>query len=243
MLLVLSIFVVGIIICYFLAKLFLKYVSKSVRPVISIVLYGVAFYLAYLSYAAVMDHINFKKEKVERYTKVIEKLKLIRDAQADHRLVTKKYAATGDQLIAFIDTAQFAVTKDTNMVRTVNLGGGITGEEEYLVTDTIGFTDVRAAYVGRDYKNMMKVPGTDSLFTLNIGQVQKSHGDMRNVFEAKVRKELVLNGLNPDLIRLEEKAEANDEVKGEYVRVGSLVDVTDSGNWPPSYDFGDVKKK
>lgn len=243
MLLILSIFVGGIIICYFLSKLFLKHVSKKARPFISIVLYGIAIYLAYMSYESVMEPIKFNKEKEQRYTQVIKRLKLIRDAQADHRLVTRKYAASGNELIAFIDTAKFAVTEERNEIRSVNKGGGITVEEEYLVIDTVGYTDVRAAYVGRAYKDMMKVPGTDSLFTLNIGQVQKSHGDMRNVFEAKVSKALVLNGLNPDLIRLEEKAEENDQVKGAFLRVGSLADVTDSGNWPPSYDVGDVKKK
>ena len=78
---------------------------------------------------------------------------------------------------------------------------------------------------------------------MQVGLVQKSHGDMRKVYEVKVDKSIVLEGMNPDLIRLEEAIEDNDQVKGSDIRVGSMVDVSNSGNWPPSYDVGDVKKK
>ncbi|MBV1888006.1 MAG: hypothetical protein KUG51_01830 [Urechidicola sp.] len=240
---ILILFFVGIVACYFLAKAILKFVPKKIQPVITIALYGIAIFLAYISYQSVMEPIHFNKKKVERYTEVIKSLKVIRDAQAAHRTVTGKYAAKGEDLVKFIDTAQFAVTRDTNMVRTVDLGGGITGEEEYRQTDTIGFSDVRAAFVGRDYKNMMTVPGTSTQFTMATGLVQKSHGDMRKVYEVKVDKAIVLEGMNADLIRLEKSTEDNDQVKGADVRVGSMVDVSNSGNWPPSYDVGDVKKK
>ena len=32
------------------------------------------------------------------------------------------------------------------------------------------------------------------------------------------------------------EAIATDQIKGEYVSVGSLEEVTTGGNWPPSYD-------
>ncbi len=239
---ILILFFVGIVVIYFLAKAILKFVPKKVQPVITILLYGIAAYLAFISYQGVMEPIHFNKEKNQRYTKVINSLKIIRDAQAAHRTVTGSYAAKGEDLVTFIDTAQFAVTKDTNIVVTVNLGGGLTGEEEVMRTDTIDYSDVRAAFVGRDYKNMMSVPGTDKQFEMTIGMVQKLNGDMRKVFEAKVDKSIVLEGENADLIRLEKKTEDNDQVKGTHISVGSMVDVSDSGNWPPSYDIADMVK-
>lgn len=237
---ILILFFVGIVAIYFLAKAILKFVPKKVQPVITILLYGITAYLAFLSYQSVMEPIHFNKEKQARYTEVIESLKIIRDAQAAHRTVTRSYATKGVDLIKFIDTAQFAVTKDTNIVVTVNLGGGLTGEEEVMRTDTIGYTDVRASFVGRDYKNMMNVPGTDKQFEMTVGTVQKSHGDMRKVFEAKVDKSIVLDGMSEGLIRQEKKTEDNDQVKGTHIRVGSMTDVSDSGNWPPSYDIADM---
>ncbi len=243
MLLILIFFIVGIVVCYFLAIAIRKYVPEKFLPFISIILYGLVIFIGYITYNSVMEPIHFKKEKVKRYTEVIKSLKIVRDAQAAHRTVIGSYCANGDDLIKFIDTAQFAVTRDTNMLRTVDVGGNITKEEEYRVTDTIGYTDVRAAFVGRAYKDMMKVPGTDSLFTMEIGLVQKAHGDMRKAYQVKVSKSLVLKGMNDDLIRQEEEAIENDQVKGTHIVVGSLSDVTTNGNWPPSYDVGDVKKK
>ena len=239
---ILILFFVGIVVIYFLAKAILKFVPEKVQPVITVLLYGIAAYLAFLSYQSVMEPIHFNKEKQQRYTNVIESLKIIRDAQAAHRTVTGNYAAKGEDLVKFLDTAQFAVTKDTNIVVEVNLGGGLTGEEEVMRTDTIGYDDVRASFVGRDYKNMMNVPGTDKQFEMTVGMVQKLNGDMRKVFEAKVDKSIVLDEMNADLIRLEKKTEDNDQVKGTHISVGSMVDVSDSGNWPPSYDIADMIK-
>ncbi len=237
MFVILIIFVVGIIACYFLAKAISKFVPQKLLPVISIVLYAIVGILAYLSYQGIMNPIKFKKEKEKRYSEVIDNLKLIRDAQAAHKKVTGHFAKKGEDLIVFIDTAKFAITEDKNMVRQIDLGGGITGEEEYLVTDTIGYSDVRASFVGKDYKGMMDVPGTNKKFNMEVSQVKKAHGDMRDVYLVKVDKADVLNGLDPDLINLEKKAEANDEVKGEFISVGSLSDVSTNGNWPPKYDF------
>lgn len=236
---ILLLFFGGIALCYFLAKAILKFVPKKVRPVISLLLYGLAILLAYNIYGKVMEPIHFKQEKEAKYTEVINRLKVIRDVQADHKTVTGAYAKTLDDLVKFVETDSFAVTESKNEVRSVNKGGGITVEEEFLVVDTIGFEPVVNKYSTRNYKDIKKVPGTDAEFELELGQVQKSHGDMRPVYEVKVKKSIVLAGMNPDLVRLEEATENNDQVKGAYIRVGSLAEVSDSGNWPPSYDIHD----
>ncbi len=88
----------------------------------------------------------------------------------------------------------------------------------------------------------MKVPGTDANFEMNLGEIQKAHGYMAPVFEAKVSKDIVLHGMDADLIRQEKVAIENDQIKGDHVTIGSLNEVSDSGNWPPSYNFGDIKK-
>ena len=38
------------------------------------------------------------------------------------------------------------------------------------------------------------------------------------------------------LLKQELEAIETDQIKGEYVSVGSLEEVTTGGNWPPSYD-------
>ena len=242
MFLVLVLFIVGIIACYFLAKAILKFVPKKVQPIISIVLYGIAALLAYKSYDAVMTPIKFNKEKITRFTVTIDNLKMIRQAQSAHRTIIGKFCAKGEDLISFIDTAKFAVTVARNEVKKEKRAGGIEVEVEYRVVDTTGYTDVRANFVGRDYKNMMNVPGTDKQFTMALGEVARTNGIKASVYEVKIAKSVVLHGMNKDLIRLEETAYADNEVKGKDLTVGSLHEVSDSGNWPPTYDQADIQK-
>ena len=239
---ILLVFILGLILCYFIAKAILKYVPKKAHPIVSLVLYALIVLLAYLTYSAVMAPIKFHAEKKVRYTKVIKNLKIIRDAQAAHKKVTGQYAKDGDALVKFMDTAVFADVVVRNEVIKVEHRGGITVDEEIRVTDTIGYTDVRASFAGRDYTNMMSVPGTSEKFKISLGSVQKAHGYMAPVFLVEASKEAVLNGMNSDLIRQEKEAITNDQVKGANISVGSLAEATDSGNWPPMYDQGDVKK-
>lgn len=242
MLLIILFFILGIILCYFIAKAIIKFIPKKAQPIIAILLWLLIAWLFYISYQSIMKPIHFNQEKTKRYTKVIRSLKVIGDAQAAHKKVTGIYAKSGDDLIKFIDTAKFAVTQSRNEIRKENAGGGLTKDVEYRVTDTIGYTDVRADFAGRDYKNLMKVPGTDANFVMKLGEVQKTHGYMAPVYEVKVSKDVVLHGMDADLIRQEKEAIENDQIKGDHVRIGSLNEVSDSGNWPPTYDFGDIKE-
>ena len=240
---ILLIFLVGIIACYFIAKAILKFIPKKAQPIISLLLWAAIIWLSYITYTNVMKPIKFNQEKTKRYSKVIKSLKVLRDAQAAHKKVTGKYAKDGNSLIKFIDTAKFAITESKNELRVEERGGGLTEEVEYRVTDTVGYSDVRAAFAGRDYKSIMKVPGTDANFVMKLGEVQKTHGYMAPVYEVKVSKDVVLQGMDADLLRQEKEAIENDQIKGDHVRVGSLNEVSDSGNWPPSYDKGDNNKK
>jgi len=49
--------------------------------------------------------------------------------------------------------------------------------------------------------------------------------------------------MDESLIKQEKEAIETDQIKGEYVSVGSLEEVTTGGNWPPKYDRKDGAKK
>jgi hypothetical protein len=49
--------------------------------------------------------------------------------------------------------------------------------------------------------------------------------------------------MDENLIKQEKEAIGGEEVRGEFIRVGSLTDVSEDGNWPPYYDKGDKKIK
>ena len=103
--------------------------------------------------------------------------------------------------------------------------------------DTIGYEPVLKYFEGRDYKNMFIVPGIEGKeFDIEIGTVEKVQGLLVPTFYAKTEKRDLLKGMNESLIKQELEANATDQIKGEYVSVGSLDEVSTGGNWPPSYD-------
>ena len=236
------IIIASIVVVGLLAYLIVNKIPKGVRPIISILLWVLIIFLGYRIYQAIMAPIEFNKEKVVRYTKVIDNLKLIRDAELAHRQVTGKFTDKKADLIKFVDTAKFAITETKNMV-VQEQKGALTIDVEKRVVDTIGFKDVRADFAGKDYKNMFKVPGTNAEFDLQVSTVEKVQGIKAPVFEAKVDKAVVLEGLDLSLIKQEKEALGGVDVRGEYISVGSLEDVKTGGNWPPKYDTAAEKAK
>ena len=218
-----------------LAYLIVNKLPAKLKPVVSIVLWVVNIFFGYKIYNSIMQPIQFNEIKRERYTLVIENLKTIRDAELAYARVNRKFTDNYNNLVSFIDTAQFAITEVKNIVVTEQRGR-ITIDVEKRIVDTVGFEPVINSFEGRDYKNMMKVPGTDAKFELKTGTVEKVQGVMASVFEAKVDKAIVLEGLNKDLIRQEKEALGGINVPGESIIVGSLEDVNSNGNWPPFYD-------
>lgn len=239
------IIVAAIVIAAALAYLIVNKTNKSTRLIISLLLWVLIFFLGYKIYDGIMSPIKFKKEKVTRYTPVIENLKTIRDAQLAHKEVTGDFTKNEANLIAFIDTAKFAITEVKNEIKEVNVGSEfspIMVTKEFRKVDTIGYKPVKDAFAGKDYKNMFKVPGTNTKFTIETGYVEKVKGVKAPVFMAKVEKKAILNDLDKNLVKQEIEA-VSPEVTGEFISVGSLEDVKVNGNWPPLYDSKDKKDK
>jgi len=236
------IIIAAILLVAFFAYLIVNKVPKKIRPIISILLWILIIFLGYNIYQGIMGPIKFHKEKKVRYAKVIDNLKIIRDAEIAYREVTGNFTDKPANLVQFIDTAKFAITETKNIVVTEQRGA-ISVEVEKRKVDTVGYKDVRADFVGRDYKNMFNVPGTDAQFEIKTGFVEKVQGVKAPVFEAKVDKAVVLGGLSKSLINQEKEALGGPEVRGEFISVGSLDDVKTSGNWPPSYDTAEEKDK
>jgi len=237
------IIVAGILVTFFLAYAIVNFIPRKLHWIISIILIALAALLVYKINFEIQKPINFNKEKKAKYAKVIVNLKMIRDAEVAHKKVTGSYTDNGENLIKFIDTAQFALTQTKNVPKTISVGGGITKEIEIRVVDTIGYENVRDQFAGLDYKNMLKIPGTTEKFKIEIGEIEKIQGLVAPVFEIKVDKALILAGMDLNLIKQEKEAIGGEEVRGEYLSVGSLGEVSEDGNWPPFYDNRDKKNK
>ena len=118
---------------------------------------------------------------------------------------------------------------------------GVMRDVEYKVVDTVGYKAIIDDFRDRDYKNMMYVPDTEIKYDLKTGYIEKGVNKYKApVFEAKVSKEVLLEGLPKDLINRELEIVGVDEINGDYIIVGTLDDVKETGNWPPNYDLRKV---
>ena len=111
--------------------------------------------------------------------------------------------------------------------------------KEVEIVDTLGFVSVKDSLFGNNesYKMMAKVPieGTDSEFSIKADIIDKN-GYQVPVFEVKVKKDIVLFDQNKDLLDQENKVVSVDGVNGPEIILGSMSDVSTSGNWPTIFD-------
>ena len=56
-----------------------------------------------------------------------------------------------------------------------------------------------------------------------------------SVFQAKIDKNALLKDLDQELVKNENKVESIDEINGKEIILGSLEEVSLTGNWPKKY--------
>ncbi|WP_340076464.1 hypothetical protein [Leptobacterium sp. I13] len=215
------------------------------KAAIQIVLWLLCIFFVYKIYQSINQPIQFEKVKKERYSAVIAKLKDIRDSQEAHRSITGKFVGTFDKLISFIDTADFVITqqRDSSYLE-YDPVYRIDMLKEVVIIDTLGFVKVKdSLFKGSDrYKTMMNVPyaKNNEKFALKADIIEKS-GYKAAVFEAKVAKSVILHDQPRYLVAQENEMISIDEVNGPEIIVGSLSEVSTSGNWPDIYDARENK--
>lgn len=212
------------------------------KIVIQIVLWVVIGVLGYYTYKAVYGPVEFNKVRDRRYVDVVEKMKDIRDVELAHREIIGSFVGNFDDMIKFIDTAEYVITQrrdttflDKEYARTY----GVDKYVEDVVIDTLGFESVKDSIFGDSdrYKNIMYIPHTDNKkFDLQAGFIEDG-GSKIPVFEVKASKDLILADQNPDLVAQEKQIKSVDGVDGPSIKVGSMNQVNTNGNWPKN--FGD----
>ena len=197
-------------------------------------------FLGYQTFMSVYEPIQFNKIKNNRYKAVIENLIDIRDAQLAHQQVTGKFAPNFDNLVKFLDTAQYTITqrRDSTIIdeELTKRYGGVETTKEITIIDTLGFKSVKdSLFKNSDrYRTMMNVPNTDAQFEMKAGLLEQNEMQIP-VFEASVKKKVILHDQNKDLIAQENQVIAVDGVNGDALRVGSMDEVKTNGNWPKTY--------
>ncbi|MBC8753764.1 hypothetical protein H2O64_03725 [Kordia sp. YSTF-M3] len=240
------ILVVALVVAIGLLFLIEKLIPRKVRPVFSIVFLLASVFFGYKIYMSIMAPVKFKQIKTERYANVIDNLKDIRDSQLAHKTITGDYAKDFSALERFIDTAQYAIVekRDTSYI-VFDKVYKIDKLQEEVIIDTLSFKPVRdSLFKGTDrYKKMKYVPHAKNdkeTFKMKVGSLI-INGYTAPVFKVSVDKDIILHDLNKDLLRQEQRIVSVDEVDGKEIFVGSLEKVSDSGNWPTSYEIEDKK--
>ena len=246
MLKIILIAVVVILVTFGLVKLVDKFIPSKFKPFLIIVLWVIIGYLGYQTFMSIYEPIQFNQVKNKRYAQVITSLIDIRDAQLAHRQVTGKFADNFDNLVKFIDTAQFTITqrRDSSVVdaELTRRFGGVTTYKEIIIVDTLGFVSVKDSLfkTSNRYKTMMNVPvGKEGAkFALKAGILEQNDVKIP-VFEAKVLKDIILFDQPRDLVIQENQVISVDGVNGDALKVGSMEEVNTNGNWPKVYGAND----
>lgn len=215
-----------------------KFVPKKAKPFITIALWLLIIFLGYKTFMSVYGEIQFNQLKEKRYNQVIKNLIDIRNAQVAHKVVTGKFTDNFDDLVKFVDTAEYTITqrRDSTVldVERTKLFGGVETFKTLVLIDTLDFVSVKDSLFKSStrYKTMMNVPvgAEGAKFELKAGML-----DSISVFEASVRKEVVLFDQDKYLIKKEEQVVSVDGVNGPTIKVGSMDEVNTTGNWPKNY--------
>ena len=195
----------------------------------------------YLIYKSIQTPIEFARESKARYAKVIAVLKDIRKSEEAYEAVNKTYTNSFDELEKFIENGQFYITtqRDTSWTE-FDKHFKIDVLKQNVVTDTIGKVLVKdSLFKGSDrYKQMASVTIGDRTIPIKIetGVITRDNDVKFPVFEVKVSKKDILEGLDEEEIERELQKVGVNDIKGPYVSVGSMTEVSSNGNWPSYYN-------
>lgn len=224
-----------------------------VKKIVEIGLLLFSCFMGYLIYNSITGPIKFEKQKQIRYAAVIDKIKQIRNAQDACFSATGKYAEDFASLEKFVETGNFYITtqRDTSWVQR-NKQYNIDELKQSVIVDTIGKVRVIDSLFKNSnaYKTMKFLPkfdgdkvvgDSDKTFEMSTKILDKGNYQSP-VYEVKTLKKIILEGLDEDEIEKEIARNGVNDVKGAYVKVGSLTEVSNSGNWPTIYDAKTNKK-
>lgn len=195
----------------------------STTRILTIVFFLTSVGLAYYLYDSINSSIEETK-RIQRAEKaIINKLKMIREAQLAYNAVNGQYTSDWDKLLSFVDTGSFYLIERTETVITLDYGADST----YVELDTLGTVPVMDSVFSAerfpkfDLQSLPYVPFVEprTKFEMFADKITKSgvEVDVVEVWNPKP--------INPER---EEDAELNSK---KPLRFGSRTAVTTAGNW------------
>ena len=169
---------------------------------------------------SIKTSIDEEKRISTMEAKIIEKLKLIRNAQIAFESVKGQYTSDWDQLINFIDSGNIYLIQRREETILLEYGA----EETTLYLDTIGSISVIDSLFSNipnfSSKSLPAVPGIENAtFKMWSGKIEKG-GVLVNVVEVRNPKSVDPN-----------RKESNEANIHKPLRFGSRISITTAGNW------------
>ena len=197
------------------------------RIVIQVILFAAICVVAYLVVESIQQPIRFNAEKDRRYDATIQRLKEIRTAQVAYRSVNKEYTGDFESLIDFLKTGEFKV-----LMIIGDLDDSATIQAGKIIRDTIRIPVLDSLFKkGYPVDSIRYVPYTRGV-EFEMDTTYLTAGNVKvNVFEAKISNDILLHGLDPQLLF---NFNADRRMKTGYagLKVGSLTETTNNaGNW------------
>jgi hypothetical protein len=241
--------IVGGLIVVVLLAIFINKIPKKFHILMVILLLLASGFFGYKLYKSIEEPVKFEAVKEKRYRKVIKKLIDLREAQLAHKTITGKYSNDIAALGTFIDTAKFALVqkRDSSVVdveknikfRLDPQTGGY--YREITITDTLGYKSVKdSLFKNTDVKNLLdyEMEGVPGKIELKTDYVFDKENRIP-VFMARADKKDLLYDQPARLVERELEIKDIEAVKGRYINVGNLEEISTSGNWPRQYAPGD----
>jgi len=193
--------------------------TKIVSVVMLVVWVSLAVFLVY----SIKSSIDETKRIERAEARIIEQLKMIREAEIAYMSVNGQYTSDWDKLLAFIDSGQFYLTEKSETIIPQPYGK----DSIYVEIDTLGTKPVMDSLFRKDkwprfdLATLPYVPGTQPPVKFDIwaDKILKA-GLYVNAIEVK----------NPRPVdpRRDEESEYNTK---KPLRFGSRTSVTTAGNW------------
>ncbi|MGF1555715.1 hypothetical protein [Paucihalobacter sp.] len=235
--------VVFALVVFGLVKVFDKYLNKTSRLIISIVLWAIAVVFSYFIYESIQAPIKFEKIKEGRFKVAVAKFQEIKNIQQAYKSVKGTYTDNMDSIIKFVENEYFVILerKDTSVVDVErNKAFGIDSGYfiDKVITKEIGRVKVKdSLYKDSDrYKrlNIVKVDGITAEIKLET-KMKTINETKVPLFKASLAKAALLTDLDKTLVDKENKTKSVEGIDGDMIVLGSLDEVNLTGNWPKKY--------
>ncbi len=207
------------------------------RTVIQSILAIAVLLLAYLLFESIQEPIRFNREVFKREKATIQKLKDIRRAEEIYKSKFGVYTGDFDTLITFVKFDSLPIILAIGSIPDSLYDLGVTEEKAIkmgiIVRDT-NYVSVLDSIFPSNYKidSLRYVPFADTnQFFLGAAELETVSKVKVKVFEAHVLNNILLHGLNKQLI-INYNADREKIVGFKGLKVGSLEESTNNaGNW------------